>query len=84
MTVRHRAVAHEAMISKYFLGCPMWAEPSWRGSFAPRGGPVNEALAHYAAVFNTVEGNTTFYRVPDPQTVARWGAAVAAILDEIR
>ena len=62
-------------IASYLLGCPMWAEPSWRGSFAPRGGAANDALAHYASVFNTVEGNTTFYSLPSPESVARWREA---------
>jgi uncharacterized protein YecE (DUF72 family) len=33
-------------------------------------------LEHYASVFTAVEGNTTFYRVPDADTVARWRDAV--------
>ena len=62
----------DVTIAGYHLGCPMWAEPSWRGSFAPRVGPANEALTHYASVFNTVEGNTTFYSLPSAESVARW------------
>ena len=57
----------------YYLGLPAWAFPGWAGEYSPVGG---SALAHYARVFNTVEGNTTFYRVPDAQSVARWNAAV--------
>lgn len=37
-----------------------------------------EHLAHYARVFNTVEGNTTFYASPTPDTVQRWADAVPA------
>lgn len=58
----------------YFLGLPAWAFPGWSGSYFPEGG---SSLAHYASVFNTVEGNTTFYRVPDEASVARWQQAVA-------
>ena len=57
----------------YFLGLPAWAFPGWTGEYFPAGG---SALAHYARVFNTVEGNTTFYRVPDAGSVARWQDAV--------
>ncbi len=53
----------------------MWAEPSWRGTFVPRGGAASDALAHYASVFTTVEGNTTFYSLPSPESVARWRQA---------
>ena len=58
----------------YFLGLPAWAFPGWAGEYFPAGG---SALANYARVFNTVEGNTTFYRVPDAESVARWRKAVA-------
>ena len=57
----------------YYLGLPAWGFPGWSGEFFPRAG---SALRHYAQVFNTVEGNTTFYRIPDRDTVARWSKAV--------
>lgn len=58
----------------YLLGLPAWAFPGWRGRyFTDR----PSQLASYARVFNTVEGNTTFYRTPDADTVARWREAVA-------
>ena len=34
-------------------------------------------LSSYARVFNTVEGNTTFYRIPDQDTVTAWREALA-------
>jgi uncharacterized protein YecE (DUF72 family) len=56
----------------YFLGCPSWSEPAWRGSFYPANLRPADTLSHYAATFNAVEGNTTFYARPAPQTVQRW------------
>lgn len=56
----------------YFLGCPSWNEPAWRGSFYPSDLRPADTLSHYAATFNAVEGNTTFYALPAPQTVQRW------------
>lgn len=59
---------------EYFLGLPAWAFPGWKDAyFTDR--PTR--LQSYASVFNTVEGNTTFYRTPDANTVARWRDAVA-------
>ncbi|MEM1034827.1 MAG: DUF72 domain-containing protein [Myxococcota bacterium] len=66
----------------YRLGCPAWGLPAWRGTLLPsrRSGAVapdeqgGGALTHYARVFSTVEGNTTFYAVPSADTVARWDA----------
>lgn len=61
------------MKDRFFLGLPAWAFPGWKDRyFADR----PSRLSSYARVFNTVEGNTTFYRVPDPATVERWRAAV--------
>lgn len=60
----------------YYLGLPAWGFPGWAGEYFRRPGRGGSTLAEYAQVFNTVEGNTTFYRVPDPQTVARWAEAV--------
>jgi len=57
------------------VGCPMWANRDWVGSALPAGTPVGGELAAYARVLNAVEGNTTFYALPAPETVERWRAA---------
>jgi uncharacterized protein YecE (DUF72 family) len=62
----------------YFLGCPSWNEPAWRGSFYPADLRPEDTLSHYAATFNAVEGNTTFYARPAPQTVQRWAEQMPA------
>lgn len=56
----------------YFLGCPSWNEPAWRGGLYPVGSASRDFLAAYCRVFNTVEGNTTFYARPAAATLARW------------
>ncbi|MEM9055836.1 MAG: DUF72 domain-containing protein [Pseudomonadota bacterium] len=61
------------LTERFFLGLPAWAYPGWKDSyFVDR----PSRLASYATVFGTVEGNTTFYRVPDASTVRRWRDAV--------
>jgi len=57
----------------YRLGLPAWAYPGWRGSYFEY---EPSALASYAQVFNCVEGNTTFYSIPDSQTVDGWVQAL--------
>jgi len=59
-------------IRGYYLGCPGWGMKTWIGRLFPPGTRSNDFLARYAEVFNTVEGNTTFYALPSPDTVARW------------
>ncbi|EJI86445.1 hypothetical protein AEST_07610 [Alishewanella aestuarii B11] len=61
-----------------YLGCPLWANPHWRGSLYPQGTSSSDFLAHYAAVFNSVEGNTSFYADPDSATLERWAATLPA------
>jgi uncharacterized protein YecE (DUF72 family) len=62
----------------YFLGCPSWSEPAWRGSLYPPGSQSRDFLSLYAQVFNAVEGNTTFYAQPSADTVARWAEQMPA------
>lgn len=57
---------------RYFLGCPVWGMKAWVGSLYRRGSQPRQFLPQYAGVFNTVEGNTTFYYLPRPEIVERW------------
>ena len=57
----------------YFLGLPAWAFPGWKDRYFT---DEPTRLASYAQVFRSVEGNTTFYRIPDADTVRRWRDAV--------
>jgi uncharacterized protein YecE (DUF72 family) len=54
------------------IGCSGWNYSDWRGRFYPADLPVRSWLAFYATRFDTVELNTTFYRLPNPATVERW------------
>lgn len=60
------------MTGDYFLGCPSWGLSDWVGTLYRRGSKSKDFLTQYARVFNTVEGNTTFYGVPNAETVERW------------
>ena len=54
------------------VGCSGWNYRDWRGTFYPEGVPVRRWLECYAERFDTVELNTTFYRLPKVEAVARW------------
>jgi uncharacterized protein YecE (DUF72 family) len=64
----------------YYLGCPSWSEPAWRGSLYPQSCRPADFLPCYGQVFNAVEGNTTFYAQPSAETVARWAERMPAHL----
>ncbi len=55
-----------------YLGCPIWGLKGWVGNFFPAGAKQRDFLALYSRRLNTVEGNTTFYAIPDAATVERW------------
>lgn len=55
-----------------YLGCPMWALKTWVGNFFPAGAKQRDFLSLYSRRLNTVEGNTTFYALPDVATLERW------------
>ena len=63
---QHRAL-HPARV-----GCSGWNYRAWRGALYPGGLPASGWLAHYATVFDTVEVNTTFYRLIGREAVERW------------
>ncbi|MEX2194168.1 MAG: DUF72 domain-containing protein [Thermoleophilaceae bacterium] len=54
------------------VGCSGWNYADWREAFYPKGLPPSRWLERYAEVFHTVEVNSTFYRLPNRDAVARW------------
>ena len=56
------------------VGTSGWAYRWWRGAFYPQGLRQSDWLAHYVQVFDTVEINATFYRLPRPELLERWRA----------
>lgn len=56
----------------YRLGLPLWGNADWRGNFFTPDAKPRDFLSEYASVFNTVEGNTTFYALPSEAQVESW------------
>ncbi len=54
------------------IGCSGWNYAHWRERVYPKGLPASRWLAHYATLFDTVEVNATFYRLPTQKAVAGW------------
>jgi uncharacterized protein YecE (DUF72 family) len=54
------------------IGCSGWNYKHWRERVYPKGCPVSRWLEYYATLFDTVEINNTFYRLPKREAVARW------------
>ena len=56
------------------IGCSGWNYPHWRETVYPKGLSTRQWLAYYSELFDTVEVNTTFYRLPRRESVAAWVA----------
>jgi uncharacterized protein YecE (DUF72 family) len=54
------------------IGCSGWNYRDWAGDLYPAGLPAQRWLEHYATRFDTVEVNTTFYRLVTRATTERW------------
>lgn len=54
------------------LGASSWSAPSWEGVFYPPGTRPGDQLAYYAARYDTVEVDATFYGIPGDRMVDAW------------
>ena len=57
---------------KLHVGTMGWSYSFWKGNFYPERLASKEFLAYYATQFNTVEVDSTFYRIPRVQSVLDW------------
>lgn len=55
-----------------YLGATGYNMKQWVGQWYPAGTKDRDFLRYYGQQFNTIEHNTTHYRIPDAATVRRW------------
>src|SRR5260370_33070644 len=60
------------------VGTSGWSYPSWRPGFYPAGTDPKAFLSYYSARFDTVELNTTGYRLPAEEQFVRWAEQTPA------
>jgi len=61
---------------KIHIGTSGWSYKHWKEIFYGKGLPPSRYLEFYAGQFNSTEINASFYRLPKPETVVNWMAAV--------
>ncbi|TXF87575.1 DUF72 domain-containing protein [Neolewinella aurantiaca] len=59
-----------------YIGATGWSMKEWVGKWYPDKTKSADYLREYGKQFNTIELNTTHYRVPAPDLVARWCSSV--------
>jgi uncharacterized protein YecE (DUF72 family) len=75
---RRGDLARGAAAARACIGCSGWEYKHWRGDFYPADLPRARWFERYAAVFDTVEINNTFYRLPEESTFAAWAERAPA------
>lgn len=60
------------------MGTTGWTHPEWKGSFYPSRLKSGEQLGAYAAQCNSIELNTTYYRIPPVDLIEKWISMVPA------
>lgn len=60
------------------IGTSGWHYEHWQGVFYPPGLAREQWLGHYAGVFDTVEINNSFYRLPSDAALHAWHDATPA------
>ena len=55
-----------------YIGCTGWSMREWVGKVYPPKTKATDYLHHYSRQFNTIEFNTTHYRIPNGETVEKW------------
>ena len=54
------------------MGCSGWSYAGWQGHFYPKGVESKNYLEYYGKVFDYVEIESSFYRIPYPAAVTHW------------
>lgn len=59
-------------IGKVHIGTMGWSYTFWLGKLYPKECKPEQFLSQYSKHFDTVEVNSTFYRIPYKSTVTKW------------
>lgn len=62
--------------TKFYIGCAKWGRKDWVGKLYPKGTKPKDFLEHYAHIFNCIEFNAVYYRMPFPSDVLQWKSKV--------
>src|SRR5919199_2095619 len=67
-----RSVSYSPAMAEVRVGTCSWADEALSKYFYPQGLPSGERLAYYAQHFDTVEVDSTYYRIPAAPMVEKW------------
>lgn len=61
----------------FYMGGTGWTMKEWVGTIYPADAKQKDYLKHYSRQFNTIEMNTTHYRIPTLEMVEKWKTEAA-------
>ncbi len=62
----------DEQLPRFDIGCTGWSMKEWVGSVYPPGTKTKDYLRQYSRQFNTIELNTTHYRIPSTEMIQKW------------
>ena len=62
----------EATPQKFRIGCSGWSYEDWVGPFYPKTSKHKDYLKLYSSVFDAVEIDSSFYRIPNQFMISQW------------
>jgi uncharacterized protein YecE (DUF72 family) len=60
----------------FYIGCTRWGTKRWIDNIYPKGTKEKDLLKHYANLFNSIELNATYYKIPTYEQTRAWVNAV--------
>ena len=57
---------------EYYVGCSGWSYDGWKGPFYPKDLDNRYWLSYYSKIFDFVEIDSTFYKIPSKFMVNNW------------
>jgi uncharacterized protein YecE (DUF72 family) len=57
---------------KVFVGCAKWGRKDWIGKFYPPGTKEKDFFSYYSKLFNCIELNATYYKIPTSEQIKKW------------
>jgi uncharacterized protein YecE (DUF72 family) len=57
---------------KFYIGCSGWSYSAWKGPFYPPNFENSDWLRYYSNVFDYVEIDSSFYRIPNQFMIKNW------------
>lgn len=73
--ILHTDASPKALRNAY-VGCTGWSMKEWVGKVYPPATKTKDYLLFYGKQFNTIELNTTHYRIPTSTTIEQWRTSV--------